>query len=307
MEGLPEQAQTPIRAEEDLVTPEALTVNKHGRDADGAEKDGQTNTKKPKAASTRQIPDEVQYHLDSLKDVIAEQRRELEKANKLVHKFSFDAESAEEAVSRQQGEIQELQERYENLESKHKAVKANNRALIAKNKALEKTSESWHNKLIEELDGKRPDYGDPDKVCDGELYRRWSIIDFNVVGMVSACMTTPAGELDATSSSAAIAQLVKKCAGAFPYLQTFLIQRYIWKRLCLDIFRAKNGIWAGELGENFVEMARDLRGKSTRYTAVGITMQILTLADRRPYSRQSEGPEEPQHHQPNEVQNRRRY
>ncbi|KYK58225.1 hypothetical protein DCS_05238 [Drechmeria coniospora] len=223
--------------------------------------------------ATPQGRDEAILHFDWLAHTFVEQGMVLEKRKQ-------SEEILTNSLAHQRLEIGQLQKKCAILEKNQNKLQETARTWKARHDKQGEDIKEYQ-LAIDDLKKKesRDDNHDPNRVLDGELCKRWLGIDYVAQQMATSTLTIPAEEVDLTSCTAEIVQLIDEIKEwkkkRLPQFQTFLLQRFAWNRLCLDIFQAKNGTWGGLLGETFVGMLNTaIRRSRKNPTELGIISRM---------------------------------
>ncbi|KJZ76718.1 hypothetical protein HIM_04054 [Hirsutella minnesotensis 3608] len=122
-------------------------------------------------------------------------------------------------------------------------------------KELEKKQQEYdvldeeYSETLKEL---KPDYGDPDKVTDDEISSKWGQMRFRIANIAGEYFPFPLRTWDSVVDPS-VTFLIDDCRKNPPD-SAFYLQLFIWRRVCSDIFRCKDGLWGGNMGETLVEM-----------------------------------------------------
>lgn len=245
-----------------------VAIKKRGRGHDDAAREA----KKPRILTIPQGPVDARHDFSALQRELDAKVSEVKEANDRASELQVEAESAKTDLKSRLKECRKLQAQLDDEETQQADLKKRLKKLENENAALRKeakitkaelgaqmgVAEEWQEKYFTVLDDRRPDYGDPDKVTDDEICSRWQHMVGLVNNVANASTDTPPGKCEASLKNTSIEGLVAEC-NKYPQLAHCLVKRFVWRRLCSDVFKAKNGVWGGRMGEFLVKTVAKLR------------------------------------------------
>ncbi|EQL00079.1 hypothetical protein G6O67_007198 [Ophiocordyceps sinensis] len=269
------------------AVPEALpkpfenaATRKHDRELDDAGCEMAERAKKPRmdTASRDSLRDHLSavQHIFDRKDqeardaaereiVIVEEadraQRELAKQEEEITRLQTNLEKSKNAKANQRKKLQEermLEKELKELKSQHARLQSRNQELESEIQEKSDSLEFLEEELSQALEEIKPDRGDPDKVTDDEINARWGSISFTIEQLATVCTQSHIQGLEVSVDHTSLNQLIRNCQRSQP-LSNSLIQRFIWQRLCSEVFEAKSGLWGGRIGELFIDMIAKMR------------------------------------------------
>ncbi|KJZ76717.1 hypothetical protein HIM_04053 [Hirsutella minnesotensis 3608] len=162
-----------------------------------------------------------------------------------------------------------LEEEVEKLKAKHASALKEQEMMKEKlsHELKEKLTKEFQEKLAKEVEeaikckeanpavvGLDHPEGEDSQVIDGEFRARWLSIDAIIEQITNKCIDKSIAEVPIHQVNDPWLFVLVDELKKYPHLEPYMIQRFLWHRVCLDVFQAKGGFWGGNDDEHFQNM-----------------------------------------------------